>query len=140
MWFVDVCAGSALVKLGRAHCKVATLQEAYALTFQDTFLRSMEKFVDEVKDYENERKKLESRRYVLSLLRHNPAPHYTLLRFPVGCVLSVLCIDVDCTWTWLDRLNYDAALTRMEKSKHNKKEKEKDRREAEEELEKAQTR
>lgn len=67
-----MCSGSALVKLGRAHCKVATLQEAYALTFQDTFLRSMEKFVDEVKDYENERKKLESRRYVSSL---SVAPH-----------------------------------------------------------------
>lgn len=100
----------------------------------------MEKFVDEVKDYENERKKLESRRYVLSLLRHNFAPHYTPLHFPVGCVLNVPGIDVDGTQTCLDRLNYDAALTRMEKSKHNKKEKEKDRREAEEELEKAQTR
>lgn len=41
---------------------------------------------------------------------------------------------------FLNRLNYDAALTRMDKSKHNKKEKEKDRREAEEELEKAQAR
>lgn len=55
--------GSSLLKLGRAHCKVATLQEAYALTFQDTFLRSVERFQEDVKEYEAHKKKLESRRY-----------------------------------------------------------------------------
>jgi len=54
--------GDALVKLGRAHCKVATLQEAYALTFKDTFLTSLERFRDEIKEYETLRKKLEMRR------------------------------------------------------------------------------
>lgn len=50
------------MKLGRAHCKVATLQEAYALTFKDTFLASIEKFTDDIKEFEVQRKKLDSRR------------------------------------------------------------------------------
>lgn len=50
------------MKLGRAHCKVATLQEAYALTFKDTFLASIEKFTEDIKEYEVQRKKLDSRR------------------------------------------------------------------------------
>ena len=54
--------GTSLVKLGRAHCKVATLQEAYALTFRDTFLTSIQNFGDDIKEYELLRKKLESRR------------------------------------------------------------------------------
>lgn len=70
--FVEIChvvlvslhafQGTSLTKLGRAHCKVATLQEAYALTFQDTFLASMQKCGEDIKDYELQRKKLESRR------------------------------------------------------------------------------
>ena len=52
-----------MIKLGRAHCKVATLQEAYALTFKDTFIVSMERFKDEIKEYESLKKKLENRRY-----------------------------------------------------------------------------
>lgn len=58
----DSAFGTSLVKLGRAHCKVATLQEAYALTFQDTFITSCKNFVQDIKDYEHQRKKLESRR------------------------------------------------------------------------------
>ncbi|EPQ55660.1 BAR-domain-containing protein [Gloeophyllum trabeum ATCC 11539] len=58
----DSVLGSALVKFGRAHCKVATLQEALALTFQDTFLTAMQRYEDEIKDYQALRKKLESRR------------------------------------------------------------------------------
>jgi len=54
--------GDALVKLGGAQCKIATLQEAYALTFKDTFLASMEKFRNEIKEYESLRKKLDSRK------------------------------------------------------------------------------
>jgi len=57
-------AGASLVKLGRAHCKVATLQEAFALTFKDTFLASIERFKEEIKEYEVLRKKLDSRRSV----------------------------------------------------------------------------
>lgn len=65
-------SGNALVKLGGAHCKIATLQEAFALTFKDTFLVSMEKFRDEIKEYELLRKKLDSRKcvYFPVLVRH----------------------------------------------------------------------
>jgi hypothetical protein len=58
-------SGNALVKLGRAHCKIATLQEAYALTFKDTFITSMERFNEEIKEYELLKKELETRRYVV---------------------------------------------------------------------------
>ena len=56
--------GRALVKLGRAHCKVATLQEAYALTLKDTFMASMDQFKDDIKEYEALRKKLDSKKYL----------------------------------------------------------------------------
>ncbi|KAF9235929.1 BAR-domain-containing protein [Melanogaster broomeanus] len=59
---VMVTHGTSLVKLGRAQCKIATLQEAYALTFQDTFITSCEKLGQDIKDYEYQRKKLDSRR------------------------------------------------------------------------------
>jgi hypothetical protein len=52
------------VKLGRAHCKVATLQEAYALTLKDTFLASMDQSKEDIKEYEALRKRLDSRRYL----------------------------------------------------------------------------
>ncbi|KAF8809813.1 BAR-domain-containing protein [Phlegmacium glaucopus] len=58
----DSSFGRALVKLGRAHCKVATLQEAYALTLKDTFLTSMDQFKEDIKECENLRKKFDSRR------------------------------------------------------------------------------
>jgi hypothetical protein len=61
------------VKLGRAHCKVATLQEAYALTLKDTFLASMDQFKEDIKEYEALRKKLDSRRYL--------AHHYFVIIF-----------------------------------------------------------
>ncbi|KAJ3750816.1 hypothetical protein DFH05DRAFT_1518992 [Lentinula detonsa] len=91
--------GSCLTKLGRAHCKIATLQETYAITFRDTFMASIEKFGDDIKEFDNMKKKLESR-----------------------------------------RLSYDAAISKAEKLKNGKKDKEKERKEAEEELENAQTR
>ena len=56
------------MKLGRAHCKVATLQEAYALTLKDTFLTSMDRFKEDIKEYEALRKKLDSRRYLATIL------------------------------------------------------------------------
>ncbi|TFK47129.1 BAR-domain-containing protein [Heliocybe sulcata] len=95
----NLSIGSALVKFGCAHCKVATLQEAFALTFQDTFLTAMERYEAEIKDYQTQRKKLESR-----------------------------------------RLSYDAAISKAEKMKNNKKEKEKDKADAEDELLKAKSR
>lgn len=52
------------MKLGRAHCKVATLQEAYALTLKDTFMASMDQFKDDIKEYEALRKKLDSKKYL----------------------------------------------------------------------------
>lgn len=54
--------GTSLLKLGRAHCKVATLQEAYALTFKDTFINAIETFREEIKEVESLRKKLETRK------------------------------------------------------------------------------
>ena len=56
------------MKMGRAHCKVATLQEAYALTLKDTFLASMDQFKEDIKEYEALRKKLDSRKYLSSSL------------------------------------------------------------------------
>lgn len=50
------------MKFGQAHAKVATLQEAYALTFQDTFVASIKDFGEKIKDFEHQRKKLDSRR------------------------------------------------------------------------------
>jgi hypothetical protein len=50
------------VTLGRAHCKVATLQEAFAQSFHDSFMASLVRFADDIKEYEALRKKLESRR------------------------------------------------------------------------------
>ncbi|KAK0197359.1 BAR-domain-containing protein [Armillaria mellea] len=93
----DSALGTSLVKLGRAHCKIATLQEAYALTFHDTYIASLESFSNEIKEYEHQRKKLESR-----------------------------------------RLSLDAALTKQDKLKSSKKEK--DKVEADEEVERAQAR
>ncbi|KAI6011431.1 hypothetical protein EDC04DRAFT_2905496 [Pisolithus marmoratus] len=58
----DSAFGSSLVRLGRAQCKIAMLQEAFALTLNDTFLSSCERFLQDIKDYEHQRKKLESRR------------------------------------------------------------------------------
>jgi hypothetical protein len=59
-------SGTSLVNLGEAHSKVAALQEAFALTLQDTFLASIKRFGEDIKDYEHQRKKLDSRRCVLS--------------------------------------------------------------------------
>ncbi|KAG5643178.1 hypothetical protein DXG03_001382 [Asterophora parasitica] len=89
--------GNSLVTLGRAHCKIATLQEAYALTLSDTFMASLQQFTDDIKDYDAQRKKLDSR-----------------------------------------RLTYDAAMGKFEKLKNSKKEKE--RRDAEDEMDKARQR
>ncbi|KAJ7250534.1 hypothetical protein B0H12DRAFT_664538 [Mycena haematopus] len=54
--------GNSLVTLGRAHCKVAKLQEAFAQSFHDSFMASLVRFAEDIKDYEALRKKLESRR------------------------------------------------------------------------------
>jgi len=59
---VDRLKGTCLVAMGRAHCKIATLQEAYGLTFRDTFITSCERLAQDINDYEYQRKKLDSRR------------------------------------------------------------------------------
>ena len=71
--------GTSLVKLGEAYSKVAMLQEAFALTFQDTFLASIKNFGADIKDYEQQRKKLESRRSV-TLLRDLAFPERRTLK------------------------------------------------------------
>ncbi|KAJ7785276.1 hypothetical protein DFH07DRAFT_935054 [Mycena maculata] len=83
--------GNSLVTLGRAHCKVAKLQEAFAQAFHDGFVASLVRFADDIKDYEALRRKLESR-----------------------------------------RLSYDAAVAKNDKTKSSKKERE--RRDAEEDM------
>jgi hypothetical protein len=55
------------VKLGQAQCKIATIQEAYALSIATSFLVSLERSSDEIKEYDAERKQLEIRRHVLLL-------------------------------------------------------------------------
>ena len=50
------------MSMGRALCKVATLQETFAMTFEDTYLASIYHMEDEIREYQAQRKKLESRR------------------------------------------------------------------------------
>ncbi|KAF5329774.1 hypothetical protein D9619_009134 [Psilocybe cf. subviscida] len=56
--------GSALVQLGRAHCKIASMQEEYAVAVKDTFLASMDRFKEDIKEYELIKKKVENRRVI----------------------------------------------------------------------------
>ena len=93
------------------------MQEAFALTLQDTFIASLEKFSVDFKEYETLKKKLESRRCVS---RHS------------------LQNDLQELKKLSDRLSLDAAIARLEKARGGKKEKEK--KEAEEEHEKAKLR
>ncbi|KAL7278453.1 hypothetical protein ACG7TL_007451 [Trametes sanguinea] len=54
--------GQSLVNFGRAHCTIASLQESFAMAFEDTYLASIRQSEDEIKEYQVQRKKLESRR------------------------------------------------------------------------------
>ncbi|KIJ41017.1 hypothetical protein M422DRAFT_255868, partial [Sphaerobolus stellatus SS14] len=58
----DSAFGQCLVKLGRAHSKIATLQESFALTFKDTYLTSLNERLEDIEEYSTLRKKLDSRR------------------------------------------------------------------------------
>ncbi|KIP06763.1 hypothetical protein PHLGIDRAFT_128090 [Phlebiopsis gigantea 11061_1 CR5-6] len=95
----DSAFGTSLVGLGRAHCQVATLQEAFSVLFHETYFASVQRFEDDIKEYQSQRKRLDSR-----------------------------------------RLTYDAAASKLEKIRSGKKEKEKDRLEAEDEFEHAKSR
>lgn len=55
-------SGSSLVNLGKAHCKIAILQESFAISFEGTFIESVKQIEDEIKEYMHQRKKLDSRR------------------------------------------------------------------------------
>ena len=109
--------GTSLVSLGRAHCQVATLQEAFSVLFNETYLTSLQRAEDDIKEYQAQRQKLESRRCVL--------PYLTCLRRT----------DRRCL-----RLAFDAAASKLEKVRNSKKEKEKERQEAEDEYEVAKSR
>ena len=61
----DSAYGQSLVSFGRAHCNVASLQESYALTLEETYLTAVRQSEDEIKEYQAQRKKLESRRCVV---------------------------------------------------------------------------
>ncbi|KAI0297976.1 hypothetical protein BC826DRAFT_139422 [Russula brevipes] len=95
----DSVLGQALTVFGRAFCNVATAQEALGRSLGSALIVALQRFLDQIKDYEAERKKLETR-----------------------------------------RLNRDAAMKQVERLESNKKAKEKDRREAEDELEKSELR
>ena len=108
-----------LVTFGRAFCNVATAQEALGRSLGSSVIIALHRFIDQINDYEVERKKLETRRWEsMHCLRRESLP----LIMP------------------LQRLNRDAAMKQFERMESNKKAKEKDRREAQEELEKAEFR
>jgi len=79
------------------------------LTFKDTFSASLRMYHDEIKEYHVQRKKLESRRF---------AGHHGTVNWPPAYRFH--------------RLNYDAAINKVERLKNSKKDK--DREEADVEL------
>lgn len=58
----EIHSGTSLVGLGRAHCQIATLQESYSVLLQETYLASLQRAEDVIKEYQTQRKKLDSRR------------------------------------------------------------------------------
>ena len=58
----DSAYGQSLVSFGRAHCNIGTFQESFAATFEETYITSVKQSEDEIKEYQMQRKKLESRR------------------------------------------------------------------------------
>ena len=57
--------GRSLVSFGRAHCAVASLQESFAATLDETYISAVRQSEDEIKEYQVQRRKLESRRCVM---------------------------------------------------------------------------
>jgi len=55
-------AGQALVIFGRAFCNIATAQEALGRSLTSSLIIALQRFLDQIKEYEVERKKLETRR------------------------------------------------------------------------------
>ena len=58
----DSAYGQSLVNFGRAHCTIASLQESFAMMFEETYISTIRQSEDEIKEYQMQRKKLESRR------------------------------------------------------------------------------
>ncbi|KAG8927908.1 hypothetical protein FRC02_007603 [Tulasnella sp. 418] len=65
----EAAYGQCLGKLGRAHCRIAQLQEDFAQTFYDTWLGSIALVRDTMREYNAQRKKLESRRLTFDAAR-----------------------------------------------------------------------
>ena len=61
----DSAYGRSLVSLGRAHCSIASLQESFAATLDETYISAVRQSEDEIKEYQVQRRKLESRRCVM---------------------------------------------------------------------------
>lgn len=51
------------MSFGRAFSNVATAQEALGRSLDTSFIIALQRFLDQIKDYEAERKKLETRRW-----------------------------------------------------------------------------
>ncbi|KAI0334309.1 BAR-domain-containing protein [Cubamyces sp. BRFM 1775] len=58
----DSAYGQSLVNFGRAHCTIASIQESFAMMFEETYITTIRQSEDEIKEYQAQRKKLESRR------------------------------------------------------------------------------
>ncbi|KAH7096170.1 BAR-domain-containing protein [Auriculariales sp. MPI-PUGE-AT-0066] len=58
----DSAFGQSLVKYGRAHLKLAALQETYAGALAEGFINNIERTMDDITEYQAQRKKLDSRR------------------------------------------------------------------------------
>ena len=66
-WLGSVCLsvmgiGQSLVKYGRAQVKLATLQEDFAAALASGYVANIEKSMEEMAEYQAQRKKLDSRR------------------------------------------------------------------------------
>jgi SWI/SNF-related matrix-associated actin-dependent regulator of chromatin subfamily D len=55
--------GQVLITFGRACCNVATAQEALGRSLGSSLIVALQRFLDQIKDYEVEKKKLETRRW-----------------------------------------------------------------------------
>lgn len=56
--------GTSLVRLGKAHVQLASLQSTFANDFRTQWLAACHRFGEDIRDFEHQKKKLESRRSV----------------------------------------------------------------------------
>ncbi|KAL7411706.1 hypothetical protein BDY24DRAFT_395773 [Mrakia frigida] len=57
--------GKSLVQMGRAKCKIAAIQDSYVQEIGEGYLAGLERAMDQIKDYQSLRKKLDSRRLAM---------------------------------------------------------------------------